>query len=78
MLYWAFYGYLPPMEQTVIVGDIGLGYWITPGHWITQVIGETLVAVFYMMAIIIVINLMVAMMSTVAATIIVSVEYMKP
>ncbi len=70
MLYWAFYGYLAPWDMSLYTGTLGLGKKEEHlGHWWNEAVGECLVAAFYICEIVILLNLMIAMMCTTAATI---------
>uniref|UniRef100_A0A0N4ZX83 TRP_2 domain-containing protein n=1 Tax=Parastrongyloides trichosuri TaxID=131310 RepID=A0A0N4ZX83_PARTI len=64
MLYWAIYGYLAPWEMTIVVGEAGGSTNDPPtvNHPLTQNVGEILIAVFYGILILSLLNLIVSML----------------
>ena len=68
-LYWAVYGYSPPYYADVVVSE----HYIQEGnktvavnnyHHLTEKVGHTIFAVYYITGIIIMVNMLIAMMST--------------
>ena len=68
-LYWAIYGYTPPNYADVIVPDRsvvvdGAKISIPNEHRLTELVGHSLYVIYYVAGVIILINLLIAMMST--------------
>uniref|UniRef100_A0A0K0E7V1 TRP_2 domain-containing protein n=1 Tax=Strongyloides stercoralis TaxID=6248 RepID=A0A0K0E7V1_STRER len=64
MLYWSIYGYLAPWEMTIIVGEAGPSTIDPPTvyHKLTQNVGECVIAIFYGILILSLLNLIVSML----------------
>ena len=60
-LFWGFFGYLPYTDYTTIVGNAGPDHHRTD-HYITQIASELLVAVYYVVTVITLLNLMISLL----------------
>ncbi|CDW56434.1 Transient-receptor-potential-like protein [Trichuris trichiura] len=76
-LYWAWYGYLDPERLEVIVGN-SCPESLETKHVIIQNAAEFLSAVYYMILVISLLNLMISLMATTAGTVLVSSRFPTP
>lgn len=60
-LYWAIYGYSPPMYADIVLSNRSVKAGVD--HRLTEVVGKAMFALYYVIGIIILINLLIAMTS---------------
>ena len=70
-LHWALYGYVQPVDLHILPGQIGPELQRND-HWITQLSGEALVAVYHVVIVLTILKLIVSLMVRTADQVLVS------